>query len=437
MEIAPVVTCSDILSATRFAVSTARYRWSRGVRQCLKEAEKEGKWEDTARPGAMKTAIALQPSTRAYLAGEHATDADFGPGEARAAQAPQPAHVPRPTKTPSRPPMGKAAAYLAALKKRKAENDGERVDSTLAPKRTKRRAKGKRSVSITHLQSEGSGKLKELTQKEKAALANEEKAAQEAIAVSRDRAEATKKTLARAKKHHTADREEKREKKEKKACSAQKKGKKGQETAVASVGAGKKKKRRTCPHDAFSDGDADDESNISSSTRYDVFCSCIWLMRVLTYQCLVCRAFSNGRRLARRGWSAERINISVTASTCCKVSHSTTCSYMLYIKSLCAYRTLVLVVSNSPEPEAVSVALPADQTSGDFGCAGMDSDVEGDNFESGNGYFEDHNGVEDEAESEELRDEEEGAEGERKRETRPTVLRTTWMAQQLSLAARK
>ncbi|KAG3125687.1 hypothetical protein C6341_g25679 [Phytophthora cactorum] len=152
----------------------------------------------------------LAAEHRAYLAGEHATDADFGPGEARAAQAPQPAHVPRPTKTPSRPPMGKAAAYLAALKKRKAENDGERVDSTLAPKRTKRRAKGKRSVSITHLQSEGSGKLKELTQKEKAALANEEKAAQEAIAVSRDRAEATKKTLARAKKHHTADREEKR-----------------------------------------------------------------------------------------------------------------------------------------------------------------------------------------------------------------------------------
>ncbi|KAG2768725.1 hypothetical protein PC129_g22590 [Phytophthora cactorum] len=303
----------------------------------------------------------LAAEHRAYLAGEHATDADFGPGEARAAQAPQPAHVPRPTKTPSRPPMGKAAAYLAALKKRKAENDGERVDSTLAPKRTKRRAKGKRSVSITHLQSEGSGKLKELTQKEKAALANEEKAAQEAIAVSRDRAEATKKTLARAKKHHTADREEKR---------AQKKGKKGQETAVASVGAGKKKKRRTCPHDAFSDGDADDESNISSSTR----------------------AFSE--RETPRASADGRPNESTS---------------LLQLRP--AARTLVLVVSNSPEPEAVSVALPADQTSGDFGCAGMDSDVEGDNFESGNGYFEDHNGVEDEAESEELRDKEEGAEG--------------------------
>ncbi|KAG3137126.1 hypothetical protein PI126_g17522 [Phytophthora idaei] len=160
----------------------------------------------------------LAAEYRVYLAGERATDADFGPGEVRAAQASQPAHVPRPTKTPSRPPMGKAAASLAVLKKRKAENDGERVDSTQAPKGKRRRAKGKRSVSTTHSQYE---------------------------------AEATKKTLARAKERHTADLEAKRgaearaaalerlkEKKEKKACSAQKKD---QETAVASVGAGKKK----------------------------------------------------------------------------------------------------------------------------------------------------------------------------------------------------
>ncbi|KAG3085608.1 hypothetical protein PI124_g18153 [Phytophthora idaei] len=127
----------------------------------------------------------LAAEYRVYLAGERATDADFGPGEVRAAQASQPAHVPRPTKTPSRPPMGKAAASLAVLKKRKAENDGERVDSTQAPKGKRRRAKGKRSVSTTHSQYEGTGKPKELTQKERAALANEEKAAQEAIDVSR------------------------------------------------------------------------------------------------------------------------------------------------------------------------------------------------------------------------------------------------------------
>ncbi|KAG6944291.1 hypothetical protein JG688_00017155 [Phytophthora aleatoria] len=311
----------------------------------------------------------LAAEHRAYLAGERATDADFGPGEAPVAQASQPAHVPRPAKTPSRPPIGKAAAYLAALKKRMAENDGERVDTTQAPKDKKRRAKGKRSVSTTHSQSEGSGKPKELTQKEKAALANEEKAAQEAIAVSRARAEATKKTLARAKERHTADMEAKRgaearaaalkrlkEKKEKNACSAQKKGEKDQETAVASVGA-EKKKRRTCPHDASGDDDADDESNISSSTRYDGF-------------------------LGTGDAPQTRL------------------------------RTLVLVVSNSPEPEAVSVALPADQTSGTFGCAGMDSDVEEDSSESENWYFEDHDGVEDETESEVLREEEEGAEEE-------------------------
>ncbi|KAF1785478.1 hypothetical protein GQ600_16033 [Phytophthora cactorum] len=185
----------------------------------------------------------LAAEHRAYLAGEHATDADFGPGEARAAQAPQPAHVPRPTKTPSRPPMGKAAAYLAALKKRKAENDGREL--TPHWRQNARSAERRWKTKGTNPEGESS-------------VGERGEAAQEAIAVSRDRAEATKKTLARAKKHHTADREEKREKKEKKACSAQKKGKKGQETA---------KKRRTCPHDAFSDGDADDESNISSSTR--------------------------------------------------------------------------------------------------------------------------------------------------------------------------
>ncbi|KAG3073595.1 hypothetical protein PI124_g20763 [Phytophthora idaei] len=265
----------------------------------------------------------LAADHRAYLAGERATDADFGPGEAPVAQASQPAHVPRPTKTPSRPPIGKAAAYLAALKKREAENDGERVDITQAPKGKKRRAKGKRSVSTTHSQSEGSGKPKELTRKEKTALADEERAAQEAIAISRATAEATKETLTRAKERHTADMKAKRGaearaaalerlKEKKKACSAQKKD---HETAVASVGAGKKKKRRTCPHDASSDDDADDESNISPSTRYDVLCSCIWLMRVLTYHCIVCTASSEREAPRRRvcDWSADRTIISVTA----------------------------------------------------------------------------------------------------------------------------
>ncbi|KAL4114013.1 hypothetical protein PRIC2_014982 [Phytophthora ramorum] len=159
--------------------------------------------------------------------------------------------------------MGKTAAYLAALQKRKEEVEAEEP-SEQSQGGKGGRAKGKRPASTKRKKAAGAKKL----------TAREEKAAQEAVAVSRAAAQASKKSLERKKERLRLEKEEKRgadaraaalarlEKKKEKAATdkATKKGKRSKKTAASSTA--KAKKRKTSPHEAAVD--ADDESEVSS-----------------------------------------------------------------------------------------------------------------------------------------------------------------------------
>uniref|UniRef100_H3GTL2 Uncharacterized protein n=1 Tax=Phytophthora ramorum TaxID=164328 RepID=H3GTL2_PHYRM len=205
----------------------------------------------------------LTAEHRSYLAGERATDAEFGADEPRASTRSGPAGVARAAPSARRPPMGKTAAYLAALQKRKEEVEAEEP-SEQSQDGKGGRAKGKRPASTKRKKAAGPKKL----------TAREEKAAQEAVAISRAAAQASKKSLERKKERLRLEKEEKRgadaraaalarlEKKKETAVTdkATKKGKKSKKTAASSTA--KAKKRKTSPHEAAVD--ADDESEVSS-----------------------------------------------------------------------------------------------------------------------------------------------------------------------------
>uniref|UniRef100_H3GV92 Uncharacterized protein n=1 Tax=Phytophthora ramorum TaxID=164328 RepID=H3GV92_PHYRM len=180
----------------------------------------------------------LTAEHRSYLAGERANDAEFGADEPRAPTRSGPAGVARAAPSARRPPMGKTAAYLAALQKRKEEVEAEEP-SEQSQGGKGGRAKGKRPDSTKRKKAAGPKKL----------TAREEKAAQEAVAVSRAAAQASKKSLERKKERLRLEKEEKRgadaraaalarlEKKKEKAATdkATKKGKRSKKTAASST----------------------------------------------------------------------------------------------------------------------------------------------------------------------------------------------------------
>ncbi|KAH7468964.1 uncharacterized protein KRP23_10406 [Phytophthora ramorum] len=175
---------------------------------------------------------------RSYLAGERANDAEFGADEPRAPTRSGPAGVARAAPSARRPPMGKTAAYLAALQKRKEEVERRNPASSLKAEKEAGRKAAQEAVAVRVLpprlpRSHWSGRRS-------LRLEKEEKRGADARAAALARLEKKKEKAATDK--------------------ATKKGKRSKKTAASSTA--KAKKRKTSPHEAAVD--ADDESEVSS-----------------------------------------------------------------------------------------------------------------------------------------------------------------------------